>query len=121
MHTGIMIIIDSTQMSTPLLHDTTNIIDWHFGLLSENFPLPSENMFNELNSDMVSFHAPCQINANVELWDSLFADEFFKYEVANKYMTSVRTFFELFMPYVSMHPKYRESILESISNKAIYQ
>jgi len=121
MHTGAMIIIDSSPMSTPLLHDTANIIGWHFGLLSENFPVPSENMFTELNKDMVGFHAPCKIVANVELWDSLFADEFFKYQVANQYMTSVRTFFEFFMPYVSMDPKYRESILESMSNKAIDQ
>jgi hypothetical protein len=129
MHSGAMIYIDSTPTSTPLLHDTTHILNWHFGLLSENFPLPSETMFTALNNDISNYHYPCDdIYEEIiepifdeEVIESIFADEFFKYQVANHYMTSVKTFFEFFMPYVDMHPYFRESMLKSMSDKAIAQ
>jgi len=54
MESGAMIYLDST----PLLHETTLIHNWHFGLLSENFPLQSVAMYDTLASDIVNYHYP---------------------------------------------------------------
>jgi hypothetical protein len=74
MERGAIISLDGT----PLLHDDTIIKDWHFGLLSENFPLQSSKMYNNLQSAMAFNHQPSATDPR-----SYFDSDCFSYQVAN--------------------------------------
>jgi len=97
--TGNMLRVDpSDTMSIPFMHDGVFVHSFHFGLLSQNYPLISPSIYNNLKLQALEFHLPSNFTAE-EKKNSLFNSEFYYYRVYDTYMSSARTFFKYILPY----------------------